>query len=103
MSIGQLLPTDLIQRLLAIPTSALSSVPLGPAWLLIKAAADDGEVDLAPALLHSLEQVGSSDGETGTSTMEMPATSVTALPEESADQVHLIAELDSIRHVAIPL
>jgi hypothetical protein len=103
MSIGQLLPIDLIQRLLAIPTSALGSVPLGPAWLLVKAPVDDGEVDLVPALIHSLEHVGGAEGEAAASTMEMPAIQLALASEEGADQVHLIAELNSIRHVAVPL
>jgi hypothetical protein len=103
MSIGQLLPTDLIQRLLALPASSLASVPLGRAWLLVKAPVDDGDVDLVPALLHSLERADGADAELVSSTMEMPAMSLVLPSEESSDQVQLIAELDSVRHVAVPL
>jgi len=101
MSIGQLLPQDLIQRLLSIPSAGLAAVPLGPAWLLIKVPADQ-EVDLIPTLLRSLENQDTSDSDGGGSTMEMPALSLSQVTSDGAD-LQLIAELDNVRHVAVPL
>lgn len=102
MSIGQLLPTELIQRLLAIPAGSLASVPLGSAWLLIKAP-ENGEPDLVPPLLRSLERGDPVSGDGVASTSEMPAVPMARGPAPDQDQVQLIAELDSVRHVAVPL
>jgi len=103
MSIGQLLPTDLVQRLLAIPAASLASLPLGSAWLLIKAPTDSSTPDIVPALLRSLERRDPVSGAGVASTSEMPAVPTAREPAAEADQVELIAELDSVRHVAVPL
>lgn len=103
MSIGQLLPRDLIERLLAMPASSLASIPLGSAWLLIKAPRQDGEPDLAEPLLRSLERREQRGAEPVASTLEMAAMPRGEALAPDTDQIQLIAQLGSIRHVAVPL
>jgi len=102
MSVGQLLPQDLIQRLLAIPAASLASSPLGSAWLLVKAPHAAGEPDLAEALLRSLERSERS-GEQVAATLEMLAIPRASRSPGDGDQIELIAQLGSVRHVAVPL
>lgn len=103
MSIGQLLPTDLIQRLMSIPAASLASVPMGSAWLLVRAPEGESEPDLVAALLRSLERQGQGAAEPAIPTLEMPAIPMAPGEASDGDQVRLIAELDSVRHVAVPL
>jgi len=102
MSIGQLLPTDLIERLLAIPASSLAKVPLGAAWLLVKAPEHAGEADLAGPLLRSLER-DQGGGDAVASTQEMLAVPRASRGLDGVDQIEVIAQLGSVRHVAVPL
>ena len=103
MSVGQLLPHDLVQRLLAIPAASLASSPLGSAWLLVKAPLGEGEPDLAEALLRGLERGEPGGREPASSTLEMAAIPRVTRPLGEGDQTELIAQLGSVRHVAVPL
>lgn len=103
MSIGQLLPQDLVQRLLGMPAASLAASPLGAPWLLVKAPLSDEAPDLAEALLRSLERGEPGGREPASSTLEMAAIPRTTRVPGDGDQIELIAQLGSVRYVAVPL
>lgn len=103
MSIGQLLPLDLIQRLLGMPAASLAASPLGSPWLLVKAPPGDEAPDLAEALLRNLERGEPGGREPASSTLEMAAIPRTTRMSGDGDQIELIAQLGSVRYVAVPL
>jgi hypothetical protein len=100
----RLLPEELIQQLLELSPTALSAEPFGSLLLMVRSPAKAPREFSAPLEQWALRGAArpSLPG-TVVTTAEIPTVNVDGDAELAADQIGLLAELESSEHCVVPL
>ncbi len=102
---GQLVPAQVVERLLALTPQQLERQPLGPLLLLVKIPADEHAGRFVEQLStpSSLGPSSRSESTLTLPTADFPALGAQTPPAMEVDVVELIAELGSAPHGILPL